>query len=380
MLILQALDIENFCQGIYDGNSLKLEPQSLPSTGGKAFAWKHTPLFKDDENYTYLFVALGDRSLSDYSSNTDFFKKSHNTLQAQRKAMSQAKIEIEDFCFFDALPKHQLMNWLSVRHEALHNLCNGFRKPDCYDILHKGHVLTENISKQKVSFAGQTRHIKYNIFGSATGRLTTKKDSVPILTMKKEDRSLLKPTNGAFVEIDMNAAEVRTLMALGGHDLPKGDIHQHLQNEIFPSTAMSRSSFKEKLFAWLYNPSSVNRNFDSYFSRDTFKNFFDENTSILTTPFGRRLLVPERKAQNYLLQSTTSDLVIENAYKIQKILEGKKTKIAFTLHDSIVLDMPREEAKELKEIKSFFEKTRLGIFSSTCKIGKDFGNLKEIKI
>ena len=198
MLILQALDIENFCQGIYDGNSLKLEPSFLGSIKKQNFAWKHAPLFDNDEDYTYLFIGSGTRPLSDYSDNLELFQKTHKVLQAQKKAISQAKIEIENFCFFDIIPRHQLTNWLSSRHRALLNLYRNFEKPDCYNILHKGHVLTENISRQKINFEGKEGSVKYDIFGSVTGRLTTKRESIPVLTMKKEKRALLKPNNLHF--------------------------------------------------------------------------------------------------------------------------------------------------------------------------------------
>ena len=38
-------------------------------------------------------------------------------------------------------------------------------------------------------------YIKYDIFGSKTGRLTTKKNSFPILNMDKNYRKILKPKN-----------------------------------------------------------------------------------------------------------------------------------------------------------------------------------------
>ena len=62
------------------------------------------------------------------------------------------------------------------------------------------------------------------------------------------------------------------------------------------------------------------------------------------------------------------------------MLNGKKSTVAFTLHDSIILDMSQEDAIMLRDIKSQFEKTRWGNFTSTCKIGRDFGSLKEIKL
>ncbi len=190
---------------------------------------------------------------------------------------------------------------------------------------------------------------------------------------------MLKPQNDAFVELDLNSSEIRMLMALSGREQPQGDIHEHLQKEIFDGRC-KRSEFKERLFAWLYNPNSDDTVFDQFFSRKTFRDFFAAEDEVLTTPFGRRLAVDERRAQNYLLQSTTSDQVLENAYKIQKMLMGKKTTIAFTLHDSIILDMAQEDATMLRDIKVQFEKTRWGNFVSTCKIGKNFGLLKELVI
>ena len=199
------------------------------------------------------------------------------------------------------------------------------------------------------------------------------------MSLKKEQSELLTPQNDAFVELDLNAAEIRMLMALSGREQPQGDIHEWVVNNVF-NGEKERSKAKVELFAWLYNPSSSKSRFDQIFSRQIFRDFFAPEDEVLTTPFGRRLAVDERKAQNYLLQSTTSDQVLENAYKIQKMLKGKKSKIAFTLHDSIILDMSQEDAIMLKDIKLQFEQTQWGSFMSTCKIGKNFGNLKELVI
>ena len=54
--------------------------------------------------------------------------------------------------------------------------------------------------------------------------------------------------------------------------------------------------------------------------------------------------------------------------------------MAFTLHDSVVLDMAKEDSGLLSEIKQIFNQTRWGKYESTCKIGKDFKHLKEIQI
>ena len=342
------------------------------------FAWKHSPLL-DENKFKYLYLFLKDEDLSPYCDDPDLFSTYKSKMEAHQRAAITAKVSLTEECFFDLLPEHQVKKWFLIRDQALQNILKTTKQKPDYDILHKAHVLTEVISRQTVSFGTKKGRVLYNIFGSATGRLTTRKGSIPVLTLKKEQRELLRPQNDAFVELDLNAAEVRMLMALSGQEQPLGDIHEWVVSNVFDEE-IQRSQAKIELFAWLYNPSSSKSRFDQIFSRQIFRDFYFPEDEVLTTPFGRRLCVDERKAQNYLLQSTTSDQVIENAYKIQKMLRGKKSTIAFTLHDSIILDMAQEDAIMLKEIKSQFDQTRWGKFVSTCKIGKNFGDLKELKV
>ena len=376
-MILQTLDVKNNCQGIFHEGEFILEPQEHLISDYR-LAWKHSPML-DDENFRYLFLSLKEEDLSPYSRDPDLFSAYRLKMQAHQKAAITAKVSLEDECFFDLLPKHQLRKWFQIRQQALESLHESTKKEDDYEILHKAHVLATNIGRQDIHFSGKKGRVIYNIFGSATGRLTTKRGSVPVLTLKKEQRQLLKPQNDAFVELDLNAAEIRMLMALSGREQPHGDIHEWVVKNVF-NGEIERSRAKVELFAWLYNPSSSKSRFDQIFSRTIFRDFFDPENQTLKTPFGRVLTVDERKAQNYLLQSTTSDQVLENAYKIQKMLKDKRSTVAFTLHDSIILDMSQEDVIMLREIKEQFEETRWGRFVSTCAVGKDFGNLRELKI
>lgn len=376
-MIIQTLDIKDNCSGVYYNQNFLFEDYQQAISNCK-FAWKHSDLL-EEENYTYLYLLVKDEDLSQYSHDPELFLAFHKKMLAHQKAAVTAKVSLDTECFFNLIPESQLKKWFEIRYQCLKSALEMNSKNPDYDILHKAHVLTTIISRQNINFGTKKGKVLYNIFGSATGRLTTKRGSVPVLTLKKEQRSMLTPQNDAFVELDLNAAEIRMLMALSGKDQPQQDIHEHLQQQIFGGWG-KRSEFKERLFAWLYNPNSEDTVFDDFFSRDTFRDFFAVEDQVLTTPFGRKLPVDERKAQNYLLQSTTSDQVIENAYKIQKMLKGTKSTIAFTLHDSIILDMSQEDAIMLREIKDQFEQTRWGRFASTCKIGKNFGTLKEIKL
>lgn len=377
MQIVQSLYIEKNCSGAFIDGKLYKEPTKEFLENFK-FAWKHTPEL-DEEKYKYVYLMQKSEDLSAFSDSPELFDISCKKIKSHQKAAITAKVDLSEQCFFDLLPEHHLEKWLLLRESAMKNIVKVSNNQQDYDILHKIHVLVSNIAQQDINFDNKSGRVVYNIFGSATGRLTTKKGSVPVLTLKKEQRELLKPQNDAFVELDLNAAEVRMLMALSGREQPQGDIHEWIVSNVF-SGQIERSQAKVELFAWLYNPSNSKSRFDQIFSRQIFRDFYFSEDEVLTTPFGRKLVVEERKAQNYLLQSTTSDQVLENAYKIQKLLEEKKSMIAFTLHDSIILDMHREDAIMLRDIKKQFEQTRWGSFVSTCKIGKNFSDLKELKI
>jgi hypothetical protein len=379
MKVLQTLDFEKNCTGIFYNHKVTINPD--PSTYDKYLTnWKYSRFLRDHPERTYLYVLLRDeRKVEDFSANPDLLLQLKKQIGFHKKAAISAKIQLDDACIFSIIPEHKLNKYFELRQHALEEANIALEKQKDYDILHKAHELTSIISTQDISYKNKKSRIFYNIFGSSTGRLTTEKGSLPILNLKKDQRKFITPQNDAFVELDLNAAEIRMLMALSGKDQPEGDIHEYLQKEISTSPS-SRAEFKEKLFAWLYNPASTDIVFGEFFQRETFRDFFDSDTSTVNTPFGRALAVEERKAQNYLLQSTTSDQVLENAHEIQKLLKEKKSTIAFMLHDSIILDMSREDAIMLKEIKQKFETTRWGQFVSTCKIGADFGNLKEIKI
>ena len=146
----------------------------------------------DDEKFRYLYLSLKDEDLSAYCRDPELFLTYKRKMESHQKAALTAKVSLESECFFDLLPQHQLLKWFQIRQQALEALNRVSKKEDDYDILHKIHVLTANIAQQDIQFGTKTGRVLYNIFGSATGRLTTKRGSVPVLTLKKEQRQLFK--------------------------------------------------------------------------------------------------------------------------------------------------------------------------------------------
>ena len=78
------------------------------------------------------------------------------------------------------------------------------------------------------------------------------------------------------------------------------------------------------------------------------------------------------------MQSTASDLFLQQAIKLQDMLE--ESDIAFLMHDSLTLDFDKSELGSINEIRENFSQTIFGDFPISIKIGKNFGEMKEWKL
>ena len=215
----------------------------------------------------------------------------------------------------------------------------------------------------------------YNPWGTVTGRLSTYPHTFPILTMNREFRRCLEPQNDWFVELDYNAAEVRTLLSLSGQEQPTGDIHEFNATNIFDE-ATTREDAKKQFLAWLYNPASERIRSSYYDRNEVLEQSFDG--SRVKTPFNREIDADSYHALNYLLQSSSSDNFLTQANQISRFLRNKKTNVAFLIHDSIILDMPFEERELLNQILEIFQDTTLGHFPAGISIGRNLGNMARL--
>ena len=66
--------------------------------------------------------------------------------------------------------------------------------------------------------------------------------------------------------------------------------------------------------------------------------------------------------------------------EVFNFLRDKQSHIAFSVHDSLVLDIKHDERKYLKEIVEIFGNTELGAFKVNVKAGKDYGNMQGGKV
>jgi hypothetical protein len=299
-------------------------------------------------------------------------------------------------CFFDLVPERFLLRYFNLKNEITKHVFDNFPKPDNYEFLKElsmmtagmfhplklNHLELRNLSHDpacrkllKAVREGRTS-INYNIFGTKTGRLSTCSDSFPLLTLKKNLRSVIEPTNDWFVELDFNAAELRTLLSLCGKPQPPGDIHDWNRKVIYQGQ-VTREEAKKRVFSWLYNPDSTDYLTSRFYERSKVLDKYWDGTHV-ETPFGRRIEADHHHALNYIVQSTSSDLFLKSAIKIDKMLRHKKSKIAFTLHDSMVIDLHEEDKPLLPSIVKDFSDTALGKWKTNVSAGKNFGDMVKI--
>ena len=395
-MYFQSIDDKHTCVGVYKDGRLFFEkmPSDLLRT------WKYAGSH-DNENIEYGWLYCDGKSLEqacpeDLKSD---FKRLHKKLHAFRKSFELAKINFREHCFFDLVPHDFLTEFLDVKTQITQHVFENYEKPAHYEHLKKTEKLLYKIKYQNLNINNKdckslflssglrssaqkalkcAPYIDYNLFGTVTGRLTTRSDSFPVLTLKKELRKLMKPNNDWFLSLDYNGAEIRTFLALSGEQQPSEDVHEWNMQNVFKKEEIYREEAKTMFFAWLYNPDSKAINSNFYDREKLFDTHYKDGR--INTVFGRQIKTSDRKAVNYLIQSTTADLVIDRAIEIDRFLRGKKSYISHIVHDEVVIDLDDSERNLVPDIKRIFSENKLDKFMVNLNIGKNYFDLERLNL
>lgn len=394
-MLFQLVDDKKFV-GVYADGAI--HRASLPE--GLSKTWRHCS-YLGDADITYASLYCGGKSLGDVCPKELLPRWEHvsEEIKAHFHACRQAKIDLHARAFLDLVPEKLLTEFFEIKNRITEHVLATYPKPANYDflldlekLLHdirhreinlnldalKPHLTTVQARASYRRLQGVGRVIDYDAHRTKTGRLTTKRGSFPILTLNKQFRCAIEPVNDYFLELDFNAAELRTLLALSDKQQPDGDIHEWNTKNVYQGQ-LTREESKKRVFAWLYNPGSKDQLSSKAYSRDeVLKKYY--NGSQVTTFFDRVIPADDHHALNYIVQSTTSDLLLRRAIKIDKMLKERKSYIAFTLHDSLVIDFAEEDRGLLKQIVDTFKDTDLGSFVANISVGKSFGDLRRLKI
>lgn len=390
----QTLDDKKECVGIYQNGQLYFN-QSLPDN--LARTWSYSA-FLEDRDIEYARLYCEGRTLDEVCPEAlqDRWQAAKKKLEAYIKSFLTARVSLDQNCFYDLVPEKFLLEFCYVKDMICDYVFQNYEKPENYDYMLDLTKEIDRIKYQKINinsnnlFIHKSKHrrfmnkldsivpyCKFNIRGTKTGRLTTLKNSFPILTLDKDLRSVLEPQNDFFIELDFNAAELRTLLSLSGKSQPNIDLHEWNIKNVF-NNSVTREEAKKKIFAWLYNPESYDRMCEHAYSRESVvQKYFTQGQ--VTTFWNKVIPSAEKTALNYIIQSTCAENVLRQMIKVSNYLKGSKSFVAFPIHDSIVIDFSVEDKEKIKEIINIFSETELGKFLVNVSAGKNFGSLQEIK-
>jgi hypothetical protein len=328
----------------------------------------------------------------------------NNKLKAFISSFIEAKVSLQHNCFFELTPKSFLKQYCEVKNKICNHVFQNYKKPEEYeffrrfnelliDIKHRQlnidfELMKDNIAKDKDlvhyrRLLNVNTNISYNLFGAITGRISTNKESFPIQNFPRHFRNVLKPQNDWFVTFDMNAAELRTSLALIEKEQPNEDLYEMLSRDVYGSQ-YGRKEVKEATTAWLYNSNNplalqYADKLDDVFEKENLLNSYWDGKYV-HTPFHRKIESDQFHAIPYLNQSTFIDLFHRQVIKVDDFLKGKKSFIAFLLHDEFVLDVTEDEKKEIIEVIKILQDTQFGKFLVNVKAGKDYGSMKKLKL
>jgi len=389
-LLFQTLDDKKECVGVYCDGALSFDASILNNL---THTWSYSSFLSGHE-VEYAKIYCGGLSLREACPThlTERWERVEKKLKALLKSFHTARVSLDENCFFDLVPERFLLEMCYVKDLICKHIFENYEKPANYeyalsliknieDIKHrKLNINPKNLSFYKSKhrkFSRKLREIgsycKFNINGTKTGRLTTTAVSFPILTLDKEFRCVIEPSNDYFVELDFNAAELRTLLALQGKPQPVEDIHEWNIENVFRGLG-TRDEAKKRIFAWLYNPNSKDYLCERAYNRESVvQKYFTQGQ--VTTFWGKKIPSEPRTALNYIIQSTCAENVLRQMAKVSNYLTGMDSHLAFPVHDSVVLDMSKEDLKRLPEIIEVFSNTELGKFKVNVSRGVNFGKL-----
>ena len=384
-MLFQTFDDKDQCVLIYQNGKFHSTQNDLTLSSTWAYA---NYLCDKDIEYAQLWTQGSSLGSSCPSYLGAHLHEIETRLKAFIRSFGIAGVDLGDVCFYEVVPRNFLRDYANIKNEVSRHVFQKTRRPDNYDQLlkivkvvsdikyrpldidltkmEKGAIRDRNMFK---TLSASTPNIVYDPFKTITGRLATRSRTFPALTLGREYRNVVTPTNDWLFELDFNAAELRTVLGVLGREQPQEDLHDW----------NTRDEAKKKIFAWLYNPNNTEGKINSIYNRDRIKEVYFKNNQV-TTDFSRTIPCDEFHATNYVIQSTAADVLFEQMYDVWEYLRDKKSFIKFCNHDSIMIDLAAEDQPSVNEIKEIFSNTRYGRFKINCLGGKSWGAMKQLLI
>ena len=398
-MYFQTLDNKNGCVGLYVNGALFFD--KFPKKMHKfTHTWDYAQFLSERDDIEYAQLYVGGKKLKEICPKAlqQKWELVHTKLRSFARACLEARVDLREHCFYMMVPSAFLVEYCEIKEQICTHVFSNYERPKNYEfLLNVQKLITDiryqplNLSTSKINemkFNPQTKpfikkvqktenYIDYNPWTVKTGRLSTNSTSFPALTFDRRARSILEPTNDVFLELDYNAAELRVFLALLGQQAPDGDMYNWLGQQM---NIDDRGEVKKIVLPWFYSPDKSHNILDSIFDREKLTQYYWDGEKVETI-FEREIQgVDKHHALNYTVQSTASDIVLEQACDLRNFLKDKKSFITMMMHDAVVIDLSKEDREHMVEIKKIIEATRIGTIPTTIAMGKDYGNMEKLTL
>ena len=249
---------------------------------------------------------------------------------------------------------------------------------------------------------------------TATGRISSTEPNLQNIPTRfelgKRIRKAFKPEEGkVYIDADYSQIELRVLAAISEDNhmieafIEGQDIHKQAASKVFKTpidevTKEQRSNAKAVNFGIVYGISDFGLAGQLGISRKKAKQYIEEyleqysgikkfmdniteeakEQGYVETLFHRRRYIPELKSNNYMvrqfgtrvamntpIQGTAADIMKIAMIKVYNEIKNKKlkSKIVLQVHDEMMIEVPKEEIEEVKQIlkKSMETATKLKV-------------------
>ena len=249
---------------------------------------------------------------------------------------------------------------------------------------------------------------------TATGRISSTEPNLQNIPTRfelgKQLRKVFKPAeNYIYIDADYSQIELRVLAHISNDEhmvqafINGEDIHRQAASKVFNTpidkvTKEQRSNAKAVNFGIVYGISDFGLGEQLHISRKKAKQYIDQYLEMYSgikkfmedivesakekgyveTEFKRRRYIPELKSNNYMvrqfgtrvamntpIQGTAADIMKIAMIKVYNEIKNKKlkSKIVLQVHDEMMIEVPKEEIEEVKQIlkKSMETATKLKV-------------------
>jgi len=226
--------------------------------------------------------------------------------------------------------------------------------------------------------------IKYDLVGTATGRLTVKKGP-KILTLPARYRDIIKAEDGCdIVQIDLVSAEPRTALYVSGNTA-EGDVYNQISKDLgfdFPRDVIKVASLSALYGAGLNSLTNLlGSKFKAKRVVDNLKSHFKVNQvttklaqemkdrDYITNLFGRRLATRTdeiQKVYSHFMQSTTSDAALSMFSDFCKsaLDVDSNFKSFYVIHDALVCQVSKSKRQELQSMSRILHLDDVGDYET----------------